>query len=258
LGARLVERTHTGTRLTDAGKAFLPFAERLLAAARDGVEAVRDLDREARGDVTLAVAMPLVTARLTGELQAFRAVHPGVRVVLRTADNDGVSTLVRQGEAHFGVRFFADPHAALEGQTVLEERLVVVAAARSRLAPLDARVPADLAGAPWTALAPAGGTDTAFLRLLERQLARCQIDGAEIIAIDSVAAQKRLIEADFALGLLPESAVAEELQLGTLRRLPLPALEATAPVVLMRRRGGYLARAARALLGFVLGAAGEA
>jgi DNA-binding transcriptional LysR family regulator len=66
--------------------------------------------------------------------------------------------------------------------------------------------------------------------------------------IDSLTAQKRLIEADFGVGLLPESSIEEELRLGTVRVLPITALQTVVPVMLIYRRQAYLSRAARLLL----------
>src|ERR1051325_489656 len=40
LGAPLFERVRSGVMLTDAGRAFLPHAEALLASLRDGIAAV--------------------------------------------------------------------------------------------------------------------------------------------------------------------------------------------------------------------------
>src|ERR1044071_6208832 len=49
LGAPLFERVRTGAVLTDAGRAFLPHAEALLASMRDGIRAVGALRRTHRG-----------------------------------------------------------------------------------------------------------------------------------------------------------------------------------------------------------------
>ncbi len=64
-----------------------------------------------------------------------------------------------------------------------------------------------------------------------------------MIEIDSRTGQKRLIEASF--GILPVSAIEEELRLGTLVVLPVPWLAATVPVVAIHRRDGGLSRTAR-------------
>jgi len=52
--------------------------------------------------------------------------------------------------------------------------------------------------------------------MLARRLAAQGQSGAEIVPIDSLTAQKRLVEAGFGLGLMPESSV-DELRVGTLR-----------------------------------------
>jgi len=81
-----------------------------------------------------------------------------------------------------------------------------------------------------------------------QQLLRHGLDEAPIIAIDSLTAQKRLIEADFGVGLLPASSIEEELRLGTVRLLPIAALQTTVPVVVIHLCQAYLSRAARRLL----------
>ena len=57
-----------------------------------------------------------------------------------------------------------------------------------------------------------------------------------------------MVEAGFGLALLPASSVDEELRAGTLRALPVPAMQATLPVVLIHRRRAYLSGAARQMI----------
>src|SRR5436190_484816 len=85
LGAPLFERLHSGVVLTEAGRAFLPHAESLLASMRDGVDAVRALQGTARGAITLALVGTLASTTLTERLRRFREAHPQVQVRLRTA-----------------------------------------------------------------------------------------------------------------------------------------------------------------------------
>src|SRR2546428_8106807 len=54
VGRPLFERTRGGARLTEAGRAFLPHAEALLASAHDGGEAGRALQRPGAGAVKAA------------------------------------------------------------------------------------------------------------------------------------------------------------------------------------------------------------
>jgi DNA-binding transcriptional LysR family regulator len=246
LGTPLFARVPTGARLTDAGEAFLPHAHRALAALRDGAAAVDALLVGDRGTITLA------STRLTGRLVAFRATHPEVRLDLRTARSDEVGSLVRRGEVALGLRYFPDPSEAVVSTPVSEEGLVVVCGGSSPLAELETRSivsPAALAGQPWVSFPPdAGSSGEPFARVLGRRLATAGLSDSERVAVDSLTAQKRLIEAGFGLGLLPASAVDEELRLGSLRRLPVPAVETTVPVVLLTRRDSYLSSATSRLI----------
>ena len=71
LGAPLFDRVRSGATLTDAGRAFLPHAEALLASMRDGVEAVGALKGGDRGTVTLAIVGTLASTPLTDRLRRF-------------------------------------------------------------------------------------------------------------------------------------------------------------------------------------------
>ncbi len=82
---------------------------------------------------------------------------------------------------------------------------------------------------------------------LQQLLAAHGLGAAEILPIDSLTAQKRMAEAGFGLAILPESSLEEELRTGTLCAIDAPALTATIPVALIRRRNAFRTGAARAL-----------
>ena len=249
LGAPLFERGRGTVRLTAAGAAFLPYARAALAATRDGAAAVRALGSGDEGDVTLALVGTLASTGLVGRLRAFQDARPGVRLALRTARSDEVGELVRQGDAALGLRYFPDPSSALDSRPAGTESLVAVCAAHSRLVGPGEPDAAALAGGPWVGFpVGAGSSGEPFARLLGQILARAGLDGVEVIPVDSLTAQKRLVEADFGLGLLPASCVEEELRVGTLRLVPVPALAATVPIFAVTRRDGYLGPAAMSLL----------
>ena len=249
LGATLYERVPGGARLTDAGGAFLPYARQVLAAARDGTEAVRATTSAEQGTVRLALVGTLASTPLTAQLQAFRRRYPRMHLRLQTARSDEVSALVQSGAAHLGLRYFRDPQPLLSSRLVREEALLAVCAGDSALATTQPTAPDALRGIPWVTF-PIGARSSGepFARVLERQLLRCGLEDAELIVADSLTAQKRLIEADFGLGLLPASSIEEEVRLGTLRVIPLAELRVTIPVMLIQRQQGYLSHAARTLL----------
>jgi len=130
---------------------------------------------------------------------------------------------------------------------VRDEALVVVCSAQSRLAELPAPNMRALTGIPWVTFR-SGSAGEPYARIVERQLHGNGLADAEVIPIDSLTAQKRLIEADFGLGMLPASGIVEETRLGTLCPLDLPTLNTTVPVMAIYRRQAYLSRAAPRLL----------
>lgn len=249
IGVPLFDRVPSGVRLTDAGKAFLPYAQQVLAAARDGTEAARALKAEERGTVTLALVGTLANTGLTARLRNFRDEYPGVRLLMHTARSGEVSAMVQRGDAQLGLRYFAGPDRDLIARPVTDESLRVVCAGQSRLVDPTATDVRALIGVPWIGF-PRGVSSSGepFARAMEHQLVRCGMGDAEYITIDSLTAQQRLIEADFGVGLMPASAVEEEVHLGTLRLLSIAALETAVPVMVVHRRNGYLSGTARRLL----------
>jgi len=243
-------RDRTGARLTRSGEAFLPFARNVVASVRDGMAAVRESTHGDRGDIHLALVGTLANTSLLGQLRRFRAEHPAMRIRLRTANSSEVGQLVLSGEADLGLRYFPDHDPFLESTVIAHEPLVIVRAADSMLVPGDVRSAADLATVPWVSFPTStGSSGEPFARELDHALVRLGITVTERIIIDSLTAQKRMIEADFGIGMMAESAIMEERRLGTLTVVELPSFRAQVPIVLVRRRDGFRSRAMRTLLG---------
>src|SRR5438132_9410246 len=173
MGQPLFERTRGGARLTEAGRAFLPHAEAVLASLRDGVESVRGLDRADRGTVTLALVGTLAGTVLTTRLRRFRRAHPQVRLELRTALSREVSGLVRRGDAALGLRYFADSDPDLVSLPLYREALITVCAPGHRLARARKVRARALAGEAWVAFpVRPDSSGEAYARPLAERLAR--------------------------------------------------------------------------------------
>jgi DNA-binding transcriptional LysR family regulator len=104
---------------------------------------------------------------------------------------------------------------------------------------------AELAAEAWLAFPRAreATADNLFAQFLVRGVASLRWT-----PVDSLTAQKRLIEAGFGLALLPESSIREERASGSLATIEVADLRAGNPVFAIVRKGGYLSPAARDLL----------
>ncbi|MEO3870494.1 LysR family transcriptional regulator [Nonomuraea sp. B12E4] len=245
LGAALFERSGRRVVLTDAGRALLPFAEAALATVRDGERAVRDQARQPGSTLTLSLAIvgTLADSHLVDVLRTFEARFPRASVELRTATSREVSALVRGGEATLGLRYFPDADPRLESIPLGTEQLLVVVPASHpvtahRLPGLEA-----LRNERWIGFPPERGQPDSFGHLLERELPSGRT-GPPITRVDSLTAQKRLVQAGLGIALMPVSSIREELRIGSLRTIEVESLDAALPVVVVRRRRGYQSRPA--------------
>jgi DNA-binding transcriptional LysR family regulator len=250
LGAPLLERGRGGAALTEAGRTFLPFAEAVLGSLKDGRQAVQALQGGDHGTVSLAIVGTLAGTTIVQQLRRFSVRHTNARLDLRTANSFEVSDMVRRGEVSLGVRYFPDPSAELVSRQISEERLMVVCSARHQWGGKKLRQPEKLGGDQWLSLPMTRHRDS-FAHLVARQLASAGLADVSVLAIDSITAQKRLIEAGIGIALLPESSIHEELRLGTLRTIDAPSLQASVPIHVIYRKNGYLTGASRALLALI-------
>jgi len=250
LGVPLLERGPGGSMLTEAGRTFLPYAEAVLATLKDGAQAVQALQGEDHGVVSLAIVGTLAGTTIVQQLRRFSAKHSNARLELRTANSFEVSDMVRRGEVSLGLRYFGDPSPELISQQISEETIVVVCSAQHKWGGKRLRDPERLRTEQWLAL-PMTRHRGSFAHLVARQLASAQLDDVTIMRIDSLTAQKRLIEAGIGIALLPESSIQEELRLGTLRTIDIPHLQTTVPIHVLYRKNGYLTGASRTLLSLI-------
>jgi DNA-binding transcriptional LysR family regulator len=189
LGAPLFERVNGAIALTDAGLTLMPYAEAVLAAARDGVDAVKALNSGESGNVSVALVGTLANDAFAAILRRLRKSHPAIAIDLQTANSREVGDLVRRGEATLGLRYPVDDVSGLISQTVARENLVVVCSTQHPLAKQRLLRPSQLARQKWVGFRTVGSRET-FVQFLNRTLAAAGLDEPEVVLIDSLTAQK--------------------------------------------------------------------
>ena len=248
IGAPLFERIAGGAALSQAGRALLPHAERALAALEDCATAIRELRSGTAGPLADRGGRHAREHRAHADPEALRGAAPGVELTLRTATSLEVSELVRRGEATLGLRYLRDPSPDVVCTELASEPLVVACGPRHRFA----------GGASRRCAAPRrspGSRSRARANRARRPPTTCSRSSwcaastsLRWTPVDSLTAQKRLIEAGFGIALLPESSLLEERRAGSLATIEVDDLRAENPVFSIVRRGGYLSPAARGLL----------
>jgi DNA-binding transcriptional LysR family regulator len=248
LGVPLFERIAGKARLSDGGRVMVPYAERAVAAAQDAENAVRALSRDNSGPVALAVTGTLAGGRLSKVLKRFAKQYPDVALTLRTATSAEVSDLIRRGEATIGLRYDRDRSGDLDCEMLFAEPLQVVCAPDHPLAGRRVGKLADLRTERWIAFPELPGrreiaASHVFALFLTRGMG--EIDWTPV---DSLTAQKRLVEAGLGIALLAQSHAAEEIRSSSIATIRVGDLTASHDIVAVTRRGGFLSAASRRLL----------
>ena len=250
LGIPLFERIAGRTRLSDAGRVMVPYAERAVAAAQDAENAVRALTQGHSGLVSLAVVGTLAGGRLSDILRRFARECPAVQLALRTATSAEVSDLIRRGDATIGLRYDHGRSRDLDHERLAGERLQVVCAPDHPLAGRRVARLADLRDERWIAFPEIPG---------RREVSASHIfalfltHGLEVAwtPVDSLTAQKRLVEAGLGIALLSQSNAADELRSSAVATIRVDDLTASQDIVAVTRRGGFLSAASKRLLEIV-------
>src|SRR5262249_34701890 len=129
----LLERVHGRVGLTEAGRAFLPFAEAVLSAIGDGRQAGQATISEARGAGSLALVGTPADSNIVEVLRQFAQRSAAVELDLRTATSQEVSDLVRRGEVTLGLRYHPDERGELVSRVVGVEPMLVICSAEHPL-----------------------------------------------------------------------------------------------------------------------------
>jgi DNA-binding transcriptional LysR family regulator len=126
VGAPLFTRGRRGMELTEAGRAFLPYAERALAALDDGSDLLADLGRGHVGELVLGAAPAVSTYVLPGVLVRFVARFPRVRLVVRTGHSEEILDMAMRNDIQVGlVRELR--HPLIESVPLYDDEIVLVA-----------------------------------------------------------------------------------------------------------------------------------
>ncbi|MEW1549050.1 LysR family transcriptional regulator [Streptomyces tsukubensis] len=245
LGVALVDRSPTGSRLTPAGVLVTDWARRVVEAAEEfdaGAQALRSR-RDSR--LRIAASMTIAEYLLPGWLVALRSRCPGTAVSLFAGNSAAVAERLGAGGADLGFVEGLRIPAGLDGVTVAEDRLLVVAApghpwARRRT-PLS---PAELAAAPLVLREPGSGTRQVLDAALAGHGGLC----APLLELASTTAVKASAVSGAGPAVLSELAVTEELTARRLVAVPVADVVLRRSLRAVWRRSQKPAGAARELL----------
>ena len=239
LGVRLFDRSSRAVSLTDAGRALVAPAERLLSDLEALLDHASGVAAHRRGLVTIA-ALPSVAAGILP--QAIRTLserHDGITVRVRDVVGARILELVKSGDADFGIGTLTRPDPDVTADVLFKDRMCVFTPTGHALARRRHVRLRDLATYPLILT----DRESSVRQLVERALETERLAVRVVQEATYMSTAIAMVRAGLGVAILPESAAAATPDTGVcLVPISRPAL--ARPVAILARHGKTISPAA--------------
>jgi DNA-binding transcriptional LysR family regulator len=232
LNTELFVRTGRGVRLTEAGRALLPYAQRSLQTIAEGRHLVAELARGGAGELALGAAPAVSTYVLPAILDRYHRSYPNVQLAVRTGHSEEILQLVLREEVELGlIRALRHPNIA--STALYEDELVLVC---------DPAHP--FARRPEISVEEIGGErvilfdrTSSYHDLTEAFFREAGVVPRGVMELDNIDATKKMVRQELGVAMVPKTAASEELEAGTLHAVHIAdAPPVRRQIVAIRRR----------------------
>lgn len=258
LQTTLIDRSGPRIRPTAEGEVLVEYARRVFLLTEEAVAAIREVSGVQTGRLEVGGTTTVGTYLLPHLLARFRDRHHNIECDIVVGNNGQIVKRLLDGELGLAIVAGQPGAPQLKTETVLDERLLLVAAPGHRLAqaspaspgaPIAPIVPSELAGERFLLREPGSQTrdlqEAALIGWDLDDMAKADMWGPETI--------KQSVAAGLGISLISEHAIDAEVRDGRLVVLAVDPPLRSRPVVVAYRRDRLLSPAERAFLGLVRG-----
>lgn len=243
LGTQLFERFGSRISITAAGRIFHDYAQRVLALKKEGFDAVAELERVPRGEISIAANEATCLYILPTVFSEYKQQFPGVQLhVVRSYGSDTVSGVL-ENNVDFGIAQLPIKEKRLEVVPLQSDEIQLLAPVGHPLERLKRVTADDLLEYPLL-LPKHGRSRTRILEFLEpiddEMNISMELDSSEMI--------KQFTVAGIGVGFLARSHFQAEVEAGRLIGRSLAPLPVVRSIGLIYRKDKALPRAG---LGFI-------
>ncbi len=243
IGQRLFERPARRGGMTDAGKALVEYAKRLMTVREQAKVALEDVRAVRAGRLAVA-ANELTCLYLLPVLDQFRRLYPGVSVTVQRSLASRVPASVLDYAVDLGVITYRPLEPGLKSVVVYRDELVFVVPPTHPLARRTGVSITTLGSESFVAHHVASPYRDRVVDAFRRHRVTLQMP-IEMPTIDAI---KRFVALGHGVALLPGISVEDEIRRGELVRVPVPELALERQLRLVMRREGDLSHAVQAFL----------
>lgn len=157
VGTVLFERGTKDVDLTEAGRLFKPYCERILKEVEASTLAISELEGLMRGRLRMAVFHSFSHSMLPPIMSEFALHYPGVHVTARLVPRVDMERDLLSGELDFAVAYVTDDNEQIVAERLFDEELVLIVGARHSHAGRKFMPMRELASLPLVLLTPEFG-----------------------------------------------------------------------------------------------------
>lgn len=220
LGERLFERTGRSVTLTDAGRAFMPHAQRALTAVQEGTDAIEAVRHGEIGTVRIGASTSIATYVLPHILRKFREARPRVHIHLATGQTEDIIDALLAGEFHLAVTRLAQ-HPEVQSLHLYNDDLALVVPADHPFAARGRVSIAEAARQPFLFFE----RGSSYHSLVYSMFLRAGVVPESVMELDDMETTKHMVEAGLGVAILPVVSFERERQNGTLARVEIREME---------------------------------
>ena len=251
LGVRLFDRSAGRIALTPQGSVLLGYAKKIASLVSDAERELASEDGKVSGELSLGVSTTIAQYVLPRLLGAFLDEHPQVQFSLHSGNTSEIVALLLDGKVAVGLIEGPARERSVRTEPFMEDELVLITPQDFEF---DRLTRSEVVASSLLMREQGSGSR----RVVEAALAKsCYTlrSFKKVIELDSTEAIKSAVEAGLGIGFVSRWAIAKELELGTLKVVPVSGLHVTRHFTLISRTGPELQGPAGALRTFALGRA---
>ena len=219
MGVPLFHRMARGVRLTDMGRAFLPFAQRSIESLSRGREMLESVRQASAGILNMATARVIGTYVLPGILQRFHQRYPDTNLHIKVGQSTDVLQMVLEEEVQLGLARFMQ-HPDVDAIHLYDEEAVLVAYPEHPFSSSGMATIQEVAQEPLIRYDP-GDRGSSYYRFINQVGRDTGVTPKVEMNLDSVEAAKNMVKLGLGISFLPLSGVRQELENGALTLIAL-------------------------------------
>jgi len=234
LNVRLFDRINRKITLTDAGKVFFEYSERLLGLIDEINAVMTEFGSGDVGRIVLGASSTVGVYVLPKFLGEFKELFPKAEISLHIQNRQEAVEQCIEGELDFAFMQEPPKHPDLQAEFFMKDELVIVCSPRHRWAHRDHLTMKTLSSGPEPIILREEGSGTRGL--IEYVLKRYGIEKKVTMELSSSEGIKRAVEANLGVAVLSRNVILNELKNKTLLALPIRDLNTVRDFYVVRTR----------------------